>query len=158
MLSLTIRGETIETGVNWRKIKAEYISGKESQRALAEKYGVSRSTLIRRANKEHWTQKRKAADAEAEKKVQQKTAEIIADNAVLLERAKTGLLRRVVDMIENYPATSAAEVKTKQNGAILKYSMKDIAAVLSVLEDKTAKGQSADIEDLSPLVELLKDG
>ena len=147
----------VKTGVNWRKIKAEYISGKESQRALAEKYGVSRSTLIRRANKEHWTQKRKAADTEAEKKVQQKTAEIIADNAVLLERAKTGLLRRVVDMIENYPATSAAEVKTKQNGAILKYSMKDIAAVLSVLEDKTAKGQSADIEDLSPLAELLKD-
>ena len=154
----TLRGVKYEqTGVNWRKIKAEYISGKESQRALAEKYGVSRSTLIRRANKEHWTQKRKAADTEAEKKVQQKTAEIIADNAVLLERAKTGLLRRVVDMIENYPATSAAEVKTKQNGAILKYSMKDIAAVLSVLEDKTAKGQSADIEDLSPLAELLRD-
>ena len=154
----TLRGGKYgKTGVNWRKIKAEYISGKESQRALAEKYGVSRSTLIRRANKEHWTQKRKAADTEAEKKVQQKTAEIISDNAVLLERAKTGLLRRVVDMIENYPSTSAAEVKTKQNGAILKYSMKDIAAVLSVLEDKTAKGQSADIEDLSPLAELLRD-
>ena len=142
--------------MNWRKIKAEYISGKESQRALAEKYGVSRSTLIRRANKEHWTQKRKAAETETEKKVQQKTAEIVSDNAVLMERAKTGLLLRVVRMIEDYPDSSAAEIKRKQNGALLKYSMKDIAAVLSVLEDKTAKGQSADIEDLSPLADLLK--
>lgn len=124
---------------------------------MAEKYGVSRSTLIRRANKEHWTQKRKAADAEAEKKVQQKTAEIISDNAVLLERAKTALLRRVVDMIDKYPDTGAQEVKRKQNGALLKYSLKDIATVLAVVESKAEKGKAADIEDLSPLAELLRD-
>lgn len=147
----------VKTGVNWRKIKAEYIAGGISQRALAEKYGVPTGTLRKRAHLEKWNTKRKVTEAKTEQKVSQKTADAIADNAVLLERAKTGLLRRVVDMIENYPATSAAEVKTKQNGAILKYSMKDIAAVLSVLEDKTAKGQSADIEDLSPLAELLKD-
>lgn len=147
----------VKTGVNWRKIKAEYIAGGISQRKLAVKYGVNPNLLMRHANKEGWNKKRKAAESKALEKVEQKTAEIISDNAVLLERAKTGLLRRVVDMIENYPATSAAEVKTKQNGAILKYSMKDIAAVLSVLEDKTVKGQSADIEDLSPLAELLRD-
>ena len=89
--------------------------------------------------------------------MEQKTAEAISDNAVLLELAKSSLLRRVVYMIENYPATSAAEVKKTQNGEILKYSMKDIAAVLSVLEDKTAAGKNTDIEDLSPLVELLRD-
>ena len=143
--------------MNWRKIKAEYISGKESQRALAEKYGVSRSTLIRRANKEHWTQKRKAAETEVEKKVQQKTAEIVSDNAVLVERIKTGLLQRLIGMLEAYPDKNAAEIKRKEGGALLIYRMKDIAAVLSVLEDKTAKGQNADIEDLSPLTELLRD-
>ena len=151
----------VKTGVNWRKIKAEYIAGGISQRKLAEKYGVSASNLMRRANREGWNKRREAAESKAIAKTEQrtveKTAELASDNAVLLERAKTGLLRRVVDMIENYPATSAAEVKTKQNGAILKYSMKDIAAVLSVLEDKTAKGQSADMEDLSPLAELLRD-
>ena len=143
--------------MNWRKIKAEYIAGGISQRALAEKYNVPTGTLRKRAFVEQWNTKRKVTETKAEQKVSQKTAEAISDNAVLLERAKTGLLRRVVDMIENYPATSAAEVKTKQNGAILKYSMKDIAAVLSVLEDKTANGQSADMEDLSPLAELLRD-
>ena len=154
----TLRGVHYEqAGVNWRKIKAEYIAGGISQRKLAEKHGIPVGTLRKRAHLEMWTTKRKVTDTETEQKVSQKTAEIVADNATLLERAKTGLLRRVVEMIENYPATSAAEVKTKQNGAILKYSMKDIAAVLSVLEDKSAKGQTADIEDLSPLTELLRD-
>ena len=110
-----------------------------------------------RANKEHWNTKRIAAEKKAMQRTEQKTAEAISDNAVLLELAKSSLLRRVVYMIENYPATSAAEVKKKQNGEILKYSMKDIAAVLSVLEDKTAAGKNTDIEDLSPLVELLRD-
>ena len=124
---------------------------------MAEKYGVNRNLLMRIAARDKWTELRTKSEAKTIERVEQKTAEIVADNATLLERAKTGLLRRVVDMIENYPATSAAEVKTKQNGAILKYSMKDIAAVLSVLEDKSAKGQNADIEDLSPLTELLRD-
>jgi hypothetical protein len=142
--------------VNWRKIKAEYIAGGISQRALAEKHGVPLPTLARRAKKEKWTEKRKDADNKAVEKVSEKTAEAVADNAALLERAKTGLLRRVVAMIEEYPDTNAAEVRKKQNGALLKYSMKDIAAVLSVLEDKSAKA-NADIEDLTPLTELLRD-
>lgn len=143
--------------VSWRKIKAEYIAGGISQRKLAEKYGVNRNLLMRRAQKERWNDKRKSAEAKAMEKVEQKTAEAIADNAVLLERAKTGLLRRVVNMIDNYPDAGAQEIKKRQNGAILKYSLKDIAAVLAVVEEKTDKGKGTDIEDLSPLVELLRD-
>ena len=143
--------------MSWRKIKAEYIAGGISQRALAEKYGIPWGTMRTRANKETWNTKRIASEKKAMQKTEQKTAEAVADNAVLLERAKTGLLKRVVGMIENYPESNAAEIKKKQNGAYLKYSLKDLAAVLSVLEDKTQKGQSVDIEDLSPLTELLRD-
>ena len=142
--------------MNWRKIKAEYIAGGISQRALAEKYGVPWGTLRVRANKEKWNSKRKGAEKKAMQKVEQKTAEIVSDNAVLLERAKTGLLRLAVAMIEEYPDVKAAEIKKKQGGALLTYRMKDIAAVLTVLEDKTQKGQTMDTEDLSPLAELLK--
>ena len=142
--------------MSWRKLKAEYIAGGISQRALAEKHGVALTTLVKHAKKEKWTEKRKAAEIKTVEKVSEKTAEAVADNAVLLERAKTGLLKLAVGMIEAYPDVKAAEIKKKQGGAFLKYSLKDIAAVLSVLEDKTQKGQSADIEDLSPLVDLLK--
>ena len=112
---------------------------------------------MRKANKEKWTEKRAAAETKAMQIVEQKTAEEIADTAVLLEQAKKALLRRVVGMIDKYPDTGAQEVKTKRNGAILKYSLKDIAAVLAVIEDKTEKGKATDIEDLSPLTELLRD-
>lgn len=150
-------GDHYETGVNWRKIKAEYIAGGKSQRALAEKYGVPFGTLQKRARVEKWNTKRKEADAKTVEKVSQKTAEAVADNAVLLERAKTGLLRLAVGMIEAYPDAKAAEIKRRQGGAYLTYRLKDIAAVLSVLEDKTAKGQGIDVEDLTPLGELLRD-
>ena len=125
-------------------------------RKLAEKYNVPFGTLQRRALKEHWGDKRRNADDKAIEETTQKTAEAVAENAVLLERAKTGLLKLAVDMIEAYPG-KAAEIKKKQGGAFLTYRMKDIAAVLSVLEDKAQKGQTADIEDLAPLAELLRD-
>ncbi len=145
-----------ETGVNWRKIKAEYIRGGISQRALAEKHGISQATVERRAKKEKWTTKRREAEQKSIEKVTEKSAEAIADNAVMLERAKTALLGRVVRMIENFPDTGAQVVKRKHNGALLTYSLKDIATVLSVVEEKQDKGKGTDIEDLAPLAELLR--
>ena len=146
-----------ETGVNWRKIKAEYIKGGISQRAIAEKYGISQATVERRAKKEKWTTKRREAEQKSIEKVTEKSAEAIADNAVMLERAKTALLGRVVRMIENFPDNGAQVVKKKQNGALLTFSLKDIATVLAVVEDKTEKGKGVDVEDLAPLAELLRD-
>ena len=143
--------------MSWRKIKAEYIAGGISQRALGEKYGISVRTIERRAQKEKWTSKRRDADGKAVEKVAEKKAEIIVDNAVLLERVKTGLLQRLVSMVEEYPDKNAAEIKKKENGALLIYRMKDIAAIYAALEDKTAAGKNADIEDLTPLAELLRD-
>ena len=142
---------------DWKRIKAEYIAGGISQRAIAEKHGVPFGTLQKRARVEKWNAKRRNAEEKAVEKVTQKTAEAIADNAIWIEQAKTALLRRVVGMIDKYPDTGAQEVKRKQNGAILKYSLKDIAAVRAVVESKQEKGKAADIEDLAPLAELLRD-
>ena len=145
-----------ETGVSWRKIKAEYIAGGISQRALAEKYGVAQCTLEKRAKKEKWTAKRKAAEGRSIEKVTEKKAEAVADNAVLLERIKNKLLNRLDRMVDAYPDTDAAEVKHRTKSTEVIYRMKDIAAVYSALEDKTVKA-NVEIEDLSPLVELLRD-
>ena len=146
--------------MSWRKIKAEYIAGGISQRALAEKYGVNRNLLMRMAQKEKWKEKRDHAEAKALEKVEQKTAEIVADNAVLLERIKTKLLTRLDKMVDAYPDNETVEIKqrTVSKGSSTEkiYRMKDIAAIYAALEDKTAKATNADIEDLSPLAELLK--
>ena len=142
--------------MSWRKIKAEYIAGGISQRALAEKYGVPFGTLQRRARVEKWNSKRQKADDRTVEKITQKTAEAVADNAVLLEKIKTKLLVKLDQMVDAYPATQAAEIKRRTKNTEVIYRMKDIAAVYAALEDKTQKGQSADMEDLSPLAELLK--
>jgi len=142
--------------VNWRKIKAEYIAGGISQRALAEKYGVPFGTLQRRTRKEQWTKKRRDAEEKAIEKVSQKTAEKVADNATLLQDIKTKLLQKLSDMVDAYPDANAAEIKHKTKSTEIIYRMRDIAAVYAALEDKSAR-VSIDLEDLSPLGELLRD-
>ena len=142
--------------MSWRKIKAEYVAGGISQRKLAEKHGVPFGTLQKRARVEKWNSTRKTAEDKAVEKVTQKTAEAVADNAVTLERIKSKLLAKLEGMVDNYPATKAAEIKYKTKATETIYRMKDIAAVYAALEDKTQKGQSADMEDLSPLADLLK--
>lgn len=142
--------------MSWRKIKAEYIAGGISQRKLAEKYGVNRNLLMRIAQREKWTEKRSKAEAKALEKVEQKTAEETADNAVTLQRIKAKLLHMVETMIDNFPDTNAAEKRERIGNADYIYRLKDLAAVYSALEEKTIKA-SVDIEDLSPLSELLRD-
>ena len=154
---LSLRGSNNETGVSWRKIKGEYVAGGISQRALAEKYGVPFGTLQKRSRKEKWTEKRRKAEEKAVEKVSQKTAEIVADNATLCEQIKTKLLKKLSDMVDSFPTGGAQEIKYKTKTCETVYRMKDLAAVYAALEDKTAHGQSADIEDLAPLAELLRD-
>lgn len=55
--------------MDWNKIKAEYIAGGTSYRKLAEKYGVSFSTLRKVAAKEQWTDLRNKAGAKADTKM-----------------------------------------------------------------------------------------
>lgn len=146
--------------VSWRKIKAEYVAGGISQRALAEKWGVPMTTLVKHAKKEKWTARRKDAENKAVEKASEKVAEAVADNAVVLERIKGKLLARLETMVDEFPGRNAAELKVrtfdKTKATETKYSIRDIAAVYAALEEKTAKG-GADIEDLSVLADLLKE-
>ena len=60
-------------------------------------------------------------------------------------------------MVANYPDTNAGEVRDRIGHTDYIYRLKDLAAVYESLSDKLPKGQSPDIEDLTPLGELLKD-
>ena len=86
---------------NWKKIKAEYIRGGVSYRKLAEKYGVSFSTLRKVASKEKWTDLRNKAGAKRDSKIIESVAsqeakrvdgiQTVAD--LLLERIKEGVAK-----------------------------------------------------------------
>lgn len=45
--------------IDWGKIQTEYITGKSSYRALAEKYEVGQTALDKHARAEHWSESRK---------------------------------------------------------------------------------------------------
>jgi flagellar motility protein MotE (MotC chaperone) len=54
---------------DWKRIKAEYVTGGTSYRKLAEKYDVSLTTLQRYATKEKWTELRKQAEVKSDTKI-----------------------------------------------------------------------------------------
>ena len=108
------------------------------------------------AQRDKWTDLRAQADAKALEKVAQKNAEEVADNAVTLQRIKAKLLSKVESMIDNFPNTNAGEMRERVGNTDYIYRLKDLAAVYASLEDKSIKA-SVDIEDLSPLAELLRD-
>ena len=145
--------------VNWRKIKAEYIAGGISQIKLAEKYGIPWGTFKRRAQKEQWNVRRKDAEQKTMQKVAEKaaekTADIASDNAATIQRIKAKILARVEGMIENFPETNAGEMRQQMGHTAYIYKMKDLANICAMLEEKQAT-VNVDIEDLTPLTELLK--
>lgn len=86
--------------VDWTKIKAEYIAGGTSYRKLAEKYGVARTTLERKAKEEKWTELRRQADGRAEAKI---VNDISRQNAKIDEtyfRCVDKLMKKAEELIE----------------------------------------------------------
>ena len=153
-------------------MRTEYITGKISQRALAKKYGVSDSTLTKRANEEAWAAQRREARNKIAKKAQQKAADIIADNAVIAARIKTKLLRRLEREIDALPERIGTETRKNiqnriyaENGGKLKslqdmttaYKLRDLTAAYVDLAEDIEKKDGGDYEDLNPLVKLLED-
>lgn len=138
---------------DWNKIKAEYIGGGISQRKLAEKHGVSADVLMQKAYREHWAQEREKVISRANARIQQKSAEAIANNAVLAADIKRRLLLRLQRIEEKFPL-DATEVRTKVGNNTAIYRIRDLTAAYKDLTDDMPRNQ--DIEDLSPLVELLK--
>ena len=57
---------------------------------------------------------------------------------------------------EKYPL-DATEVRAKVNGKFAIFRIKDLTAAFKDLTDDMPTGQGADVEDLTPLAEMLKD-
>lgn len=97
--------------LDWKRIKAEYIAGGTSYRKLAEKYGVSFSTLRKVAAKEHWSELRNNVctkrDTELVETLGVKTAKIDDKYFRLVDK----LFDRAEEVIEQTPLWSANMLK-----------------------------------------------
>lgn len=71
-----------DVACDWLAIRNEYINTAISQRKLADKYGVSASVLMSKANKENWKKQKEKQISKIQAKCEQKTADKIVNNEV----------------------------------------------------------------------------
>jgi Zn-dependent peptidase ImmA (M78 family) len=86
--------------VDWNAIKTEYIAGGTSYRKLCEKYGVSRTTLQRKAKDENWVELRSQAQAKAETKIVTNVSRKQAETANKIIIVADKLLDKIAEIIE----------------------------------------------------------
>ena len=91
------------SNVDWQKIKAEYLQGGTSYRKLAEKHGVSFSTLKQRAIKEEWASLREEVYHRSDTIAQQKIVSQRAKDIASLERSRSMLIAKLENSISKFP-------------------------------------------------------
>ena len=126
--------------MDWKKIKAEYIAGGTSYRKLAEKYGVSFSTLRKVAAKEQWTDLRNKTRA----KVDTKLTDSISDKEVTKAKKIINVADKLLDKI-----VEVMDVVTDTQGIRhLASALKDIKDIKGVKSDRDIREQEARIAKL----------
>lgn len=150
---------------DWLKIRSEYINGNISYRKLAEKHGVSFSTLQEKASKEKWFDKKKAQQVKIEEKTRQKTAEKLAEkeaNRLLrISNAADRLLQKIEEATEQLDQfivenkIKQREINYVQNEAGFGKPKKEV--VKEVTDKRIVKVDHLDRLGLKQLTSALKD-
>ena len=152
---ITIGTDNKPKRVDWNKIRAEYIKGGISQRKLAAKYGVSMNTLIKKANVEKWSSQRDETYNKVTTRVQQKTANVVADNATLAAEIKRKLLERINTLIDSMPEKLAStELQEYGKGKKRVFKLKDLTAMYKDLTADMAQTEENRNELLDSLMAL----
>lgn len=86
---------------DWVKIKAEYIAGGTSYRKLIKKYGVSLSTLQRKASTEKWADLRKQSENKTNTKIVENVASQEAERANMFDSIADMLLQQISQDIKD---------------------------------------------------------
>lgn len=128
--------------MDWKAIKAEYIAGGTSYRKLCAKYGVSRTTLQKKAKDEKWVDLRSQAEAKTETRI---VEAVIKNNSKIDEKYYTlvdKLLNRAEEVIEQTPQWSANMLKEMAT------AMKYLKECKGVKSDADMREQEARIKNL----------
>ena len=141
-----------KNGVNWHKIRAEYIGG-ASQRSLAEKYHVSRDSIARHCRAERWTELREGAKAEVTQNVIQKTADLAADNATIAAGIKRKALMILDKLFDGYLYDST-EHQVFGPGSKDISRLRDLTAAYKDLTGDIATNSNGTNELLQSLIDL----
>lgn len=123
-----------------KRIKAEYIAGGTSYRKLAEKHGVSFSTLRKVAAKEQWTALRNKTRTKTDTKISETVSDIEADKAVNIIDVADKLLDKIGEIAEMVSDPDSIKKLTS--------AIKDIKDIKGVKSEDDIAEQRARIEKL----------
>ena len=126
--------------VDWITIKAEYIAGGTSYRKLVEKYGVSRTTLQRKAKEENWIGLRSQAEAKTATKIVESISDKDAKKAVNIIDVADKLLSKIEEL--------AGIVGDADSIKKLTSAIKDLKDIKGIKSDADMREQEARIAKL----------
>ena len=143
--------------VDWERIRAEYIAGGASIRNLADKYGISKDAVGRRAKAEKWKETRdKTATKERQRtyeRIVAQKADEAANNAGIAARIRSKLLLRLESEIDALPGSIGTEsakdiIKPEKGGGkreviSKRWRLRDLTAAY---KDLTADMDLADVD------------
>ena len=135
--------------MDWKKIKAEYIAGGTSYRKLAEKHGVSFSTLRNIAIREKWTDLREQASNKSVTKLVESIGEQNGTLSVSINEVADKLLKKIENMLA---AECNATIGT-QGIKHLTAALKDIKDIKGIKPELDVREQEARIDKLRKDIE-----
>lgn len=128
---------------DWNKIKAEYIRGGTSQRKLAQKYGVSLSSLTRRATSGKWADLRRQTEIKSSAKICEQVASQEASRVDKIQDIADKLLQMIEERIKD--GTLIADAKDLRS---VTASIKDLREIKGCKSELDMQEQIARIEKL----------
>lgn len=129
-----------------KKAKAEYIAGGISYKRLADKYGVSFSTIRRAAEKEKWTDLKAQAEQKSSIKIVESVAEQNGKHTVSVIDVADKLLKKIETLIDTEKLT-ISHIKD------LSSSLKNLKEIKGIKSDIDLKEQKARIKKLEKEIE-----
>ena len=132
----------MNNSVDWKAIKAEYIAGSIGYRKLAEKHGVSFSTLSQMAMREKWTDLRKKANY--------KTDTVLAETIGKRNAKKSAKIDMLVDMLLDRLCERMDELLVEGKDA------KSIASALKDLKDLKGIKDKLDVKEQKARIRKLE--
>lgn len=126
--------------MDWNAIKAEYIAGGTSYRKLAEKYGVSFTTLTRTAQRENWVGLRQQSEDKVTTNIVNNVTKTKTKNAIKLETVADKALEKIYELLEVANDTQSLKQITS--------ALRDIKEVKGIKSAADMKEQNARIAKL----------
>ena len=132
----------MNNSVDWKAIKAEYIAGGTSYLKLAEKYGVSFSTLSHLAKREKWTDLKQKACEKEDMDLATSIGKKKAKKSDKIDR----LVEKLLDIVEINLESLVIEGKDVKSIASALKDLKDLKGIKDKLDVKEQKARIRKLE------------